>query len=118
MTNDKTENTEEKKTIKFKYVIPKDLRDFYVNGLWGGITPRNEIHMQFYTERHPIPKSKTYEIKDDKTLGDTLETDLGGDVVRVIQASIIFDMDTAISIRDWLNTNIDLIKKRIKSRGE
>ena len=29
--------------ITFRYVCPEDLRDLYVNGIYGGVTPRNEI---------------------------------------------------------------------------
>ncbi len=98
--------------IKFKYVIPEDLRDYYVNGMWGGVTPRGEIHMQFYNERHPIPKSITHKINNDTILGEVLEHDKGGDVVRAVQTSVVMDLSTAIAIRDWLNEKIDILQKQ------
>lgn len=92
--------------IKFKYVIPDHITDNYVNGVFGGTTPRQEIHMHFFSERNPIPKAFTLEVTEkDKSLKE-VEVIKGGDVVRLIQASIIMDITTAVSIRDWLNDRI------------
>jgi len=49
--------------VSFRYVYPDDLHDLYVNGLWGGVTPRNEIYVHFFSERHPIPKIVTHEVE-------------------------------------------------------
>lgn len=104
-----------KKTLTFRYVYPDDLRDYYVNGAWGGTTPRNEINMHFYSERRPIPKTVTHKIKDDETVGDQLKPpETGGDVVRLIQASVIMDIDTAIRIRNLLDSFIQHVQTQSK----
>lgn len=96
--------------ITFKYVYPDDLRDLYVNGLYGGVTPRKEIYAHFYSERHPIPKTITHDVKEDGTLGPEVNQEKGGDVVRFIQASVVMDLDTAISFQKWLSERIEYIK--------
>lgn len=101
---------EQKKEFTYKYVYPSDLRDYYVTGLYGGVTPRHEINIHFYNERHPIPKTATFEMAEDGTLTREIAVDLGGDAVRVIQTSITMDLGTAISIRNWLNDRIDFIQ--------
>jgi len=106
-----------KKEVKFKYVFPKDLRDYYINGAWGGVTPRKEIHMHLYSERHPIPKALVYEIKDDGSLGDEGAKVFGGDVVRLIQTSVVMDVGTAEAIRDWLTDKIKFIAKLKDNKG-
>lgn len=103
----------EHREITFKYVFPKDLRDYHVNGAWGGITPRNEIHMHFYSERHPIPKAIKYGIQDDGSL-DEGETVLEGDVIRLIQTSVVMDYSTAVAVRNWLTDKIEFIDKKNK----
>lgn len=109
----------DRKEVTFKYVYPSDLRDHYINGAWGGVTPRNEIHMHLYSERQPIPKEATYEVKKDGTTGDpTKPPETGGDIVRLIQTSAIMDVDTAIRIRDWLNKFIKHIEDDQKERKE
>ncbi|MDO9529873.1 MAG: hypothetical protein Q7J27_12065 [Syntrophales bacterium] len=105
----------DKKEVTFRYVYPNDLRDYYVNGAWGGATPRKEIYMHLYSERHPIPKTVTHEITDDGALGDQVKpAETGGDVVRLIQTSVIMDVDTAIRIRDWLDKFIKLTQAQTK----
>ena len=85
-----------KKSITFKYVYPEDLHDFYVNGVYGGITPRKEIYAHLYSERHPIPKQVIHEIDEDGMLGRQEFSEAGGDVVRLIQTSVVMDVKTAI----------------------
>lgn len=105
----------EKSKLKFKYVVPDNLRDLYVNGLWGGVTPRAEIHMQFYNERIPIPNLVTCEVGEKGKLSE-VDRDIGGDVVRVVQSSLVMDYSTAVAVRDWLNDRIKLVEAEIKKR--
>lgn len=109
-----------KQQIKIKYVIPDNMHDCYVNGAYGGISQRGEIHIHFYSERVPIPKSVTYTIDEqNKTLVQNGEAyDFGGDVLRLIQSSIVMDINTAISIRDWLDDKIKVINKERKESQE
>jgi hypothetical protein len=105
---------EKQSKITFKYVHPADLRDLYVNGLWGGVTPRGEIYAHFYSERHPIPNKSTHEIKDDGSFDRIGKTETGGDAVRIIQSSVTMDVQTAVAFRDWLTDQINVINKRIE----
>ena len=101
---------EENRKITFKYVYPEDLRDLYVNGIFGGVTPRKEIYAHLYSERHPIPKKVVHRVEKDGTLGPEEEIEKGGDVVRFVQASIIMDLPTAVAFRDWINGRIKYLE--------
>ena len=105
------------KKFVFKYVVPEEVRDLYVNGAWGGITPRNEIHMHLFSERSAIPEKVTHKINPDGTLSIESEVEFGGDFVRLIQASVVFDLKTAISIRNWINDKI-LFLEGLKEKKE
>lgn len=97
--------------LTFKYVYPENLRDLYVNGCWGGVTPRKEIHLHLFSERHPIPKSITHEIdKNTMSLGKEIAKEEGGNIVRLIQTSVIMDLSTAIAVRDWIDDKIKAIQ--------
>jgi hypothetical protein len=98
--------------LTFKYVYPENLRDLYINGCWGGVTPRKEIYMHLFSERHPIPKSVTHSV-DKKTmaLGKEIDKEEGGNVVRLIQTSVAMDISTAIAVRDWLDDKIKAVQK-------
>ena len=92
-----------KKEFTFKYIIPDHIQDCYVNGAFGGVTPRNEISMHLFCERHPIPKNIKHTINSDGSLSEKILIEQGGDAVRIIQSSVIMDENTAIAVRDWLN---------------
>jgi len=96
---------EKKSNASIKYVYPEHLRDLYVNGLWGGFTPRHEMYIHFFSQRNALPKTATHEIQDGK-LGKEVSLETGGDLVRLVQASIILDKSTALAFRDWLNEMI------------
>jgi len=102
----------QKKELTFKYIHPDRLRDCYVNGAWGGFTPRKEIHMHLYSERHPIPKASIHKINDDGTFDKKGENELGADVVRLIQSSVVMNIETAISLRNWLTMMINSVNEK------
>ncbi len=112
------DNKKKQAKFKFKYVIPDHLQDCYVNGAWGGVTPRGEIHMHLYSERHPIPLEITHNVKKNGTLGKSREVVMGGDVVRLVQSSMVFDLKTAIAIRDWLSKMIEAFEEQEKDKKE
>jgi len=105
-TKNKSTKKATKKEFTFKYVIPDHIQDCYVNGAFGGVTPRNEISMHLFCERHPIPKNIKHKIKADGSLSKEELREVGGDVVRIIQSSVIMDEHTAIAVRDWLNDRL------------
>ena len=43
------------KQIKFKYLYDKSYNPSYCTGGFGGTTPKNEIVLNFFMERQPIP---------------------------------------------------------------
>lgn len=90
----------------YKYVYPEDLRDLYVNGTIGGLTPRGELYMHLFSERHAFPKKMVCPIKDNKPDMSEAKVETGGNVVRLIQATIVMDINTAIAIRDWIDARI------------
>ena len=103
--------------VTFRYVCPEDLRDLYVNGLYGGITPRGEIYIHFYSERHPIPKKATHKLSDQGMPEKEADLELGGDVMRMVQSSISIDVNTAVAFRDWLTEKINFIHIEKKESG-
>jgi hypothetical protein len=111
-----SKNKKETKEFSFKYVIPDHIRDCHINGAYGGVTPRNEIAMHLFNERHPIPKLETHKIKADGTLSDEKVLTKGGDAVRLIQASVIMNVETAKAICDWLNSKIKFIEDTEKNK--
>jgi len=97
----------ERNKITFKYVIPEHIQDLYINGAYGGVGHAGSlIYMHVYSERRPIPKALTHALTDERRLGEELERKIGGDMIRLVQASLVMNIETARAIRDWLDEKI------------
>lgn len=96
--------------IKFKYRFDEAYNPVYINGVQGGVTPREMFVMNFYQERQPLPKTVTYDIDNGKlkhVIDSTpVEEDDTVSVVRFVETGITFSLDTAIELRDWLDMQI------------
>ena len=105
--------------LKFKYLFDKSYNPVYCTGGFGGLTPRNEIVLNFFMERHPIPYSETRAINLDGSIGPVLsmkpkEDENTAKVIRYVESGIIMDIQTAKEIRDWLNNNIEELEEQAK----
>ena len=113
---------ENKKTIQFQYVFPDNYNPVYCNGAYGGIATKGEIIMNFYLERMPVPKALTYEINDDGSLGNMLETepdDFGKKVIRYVSSGVVLSEMSAKAIYEWLGRQIcELESQKIAQKQE
>ncbi len=66
----KSDELESASSLKFKYKFSEDYNPVYVNGAFGGVTPNGELVLNFYLERHAIPKSQTMELAPGGRLGE------------------------------------------------
>lgn len=102
------------KNIKFKYVFDEQYTPTYISGGIGGVTPAKDIVLNFYFERHPIPYKETNKILENGSMElvsrdpevDTEELNF----IRHIENGIVMNLNTAKSIRDYLNQQIKLLE--------
>lgn len=100
--------------IAFDYIKTPDYREVHVDGAWGGLTPRGYIQMAIYNERLPIPQQTTFALKDNQ-LGDEVKEKrrTRQAIIRNVEVDLIMDLNTAESMRDWLDQHIQRLKERI-----
>jgi hypothetical protein len=91
------------------------MKDCYINGAYGGVTSRQEIVMQLFSERGPLPKQLNIEVEEDGSISKPGEPQFKADVIRLVQASLIMDAGTAKAIRDWLDDKIKYVSELNKS---
>jgi len=103
---DRENETGNQEVFTFKYIFPADLRELHVNGAYGGLAPDGTIRMDLFSERQAIPNSEKRVVKSDKTLGEVIEEDKKYQVVRIVQACIVFNATTAKSFVNWLKDRI------------
>jgi hypothetical protein len=93
-------------------------RVIWVDGAMGGITPGGQIHMAVYNERAPIPKSVFHAVQPNGQLGPE---NTGKRVVRTgffreVEADLMFNYETAVAIRVWLDEKIRLLEEHMKDK--
>ncbi len=90
--------------IRFEYKEEDHLKLNYAHGVWGGISPRGEIELNFYAESDKIPPYTECVIGQDGGLGPELssEEEHVRTIVRVISNKVILNRQTSYALKEWL----------------
>lgn len=112
----------EKETFEFKYKFPENYNPVYVNGAFGGVSSKGEIVVNFFLERHALPRSETHEIIQGKLSKDFKREpeNQSSSAIRYVEPGIILSLDHAKSIHNWLGEKIEqleLITKKMKKEN-
>lgn len=108
----------EKNEVLIHYLKTNNYKTVFVDGAYGGITPKGLLHMDLYLERHPIPKTSKIKIDDSGNLLDEEVQEKKQGIVREVQCGLAMDINTAISIRDWINTKLEQYEKLFKKNSK
>lgn len=94
---------EDMQKVDFRFIFDDDYRPSYANGAYGGLTPKGEVVINFFTERWAIPRKETDALLETGQLGAVLSTEPANlPVVRTISSGVIMSKETAKEIHDWL----------------
>jgi hypothetical protein len=104
------DKSEEFTELDIHYDRTSSYRTFHADGFRGGITPKQNVFIDFYVERPAAPKLVKHEVRDGK-LGP--ETKRGGrsGVVRSSEGGLIMNLNTALELYWWLEDQIDTAVK-------
>ena len=94
-------------SVKFRYEKSPAYQEARVDGLFGGITPKGEVHVYLYTEVLPMPTSIEHRLEQSGRLGSELARDIDRGIVRFVHAGITLDVETARSLRNWLDDKLE-----------
>lgn len=109
---------ETQKQIKIDYIFSEGYNPTYVNGAFGGLNPHGEIIINFFFERNALPKSQTYAIKEDGTLGDLIQKEDTRTIVRFVSNGITLNYDSAKAIHEWLGDRIKDLENKLNLKPE
>lgn len=105
------------KKINFKYKFTEDYNPEYINGAYGGVSPRGEIIVNFYFERTPIPYEENYNINKDGDivgLSKTHPKDHAANIIRYVPTGIVMNLESAKSVYQWLGEHIEALENENK----
>ena len=100
--------------ISFQYTYADYFRDYYANGVWGGINPHGEDIMNFFLEKNEPPEETKHRLTDANTLEEISRKPEKQLIVRELQAGIVLNLNVARSIRGWLDDKIRAMESTIE----
>ena len=117
---EKTDEEPRPRHVRFDYIKGQFFRVIHADGVVGGLTPRLDVHMDFWSERFPIPKQVVHALKEDGSLGEEVkaERQTRDAIVREVEAGVVLDVETARALRDWLNERIAEADKLLTERRQ
>jgi hypothetical protein len=109
----KKERMSEKQEITFHYIKSNNFSTHLATGGFGGLTVNGLINLNFFTDRAVIPLNQSFE-QDELNNLNILRSEGKSGAVREIFCGIIMDLNTAKSISDWLQIQIQNIENSKK----
>lgn len=87
-------------------------RQVHIDGAHGGITPTGFINVNFFSQRGAIPKGTEFEINEEGEISNPIKdiNDSKQGIVREFEFGTYMDINTCISIRDFLERKIEEYK--------
>ena len=111
MAKSKRKKNDFPKDIKIHYIKTHSYRTYHVDGAYGGLTPKGNLYCEFFIDRNVTPQTVVHEIDKDGRLGEVKEK-IGKDgFVRQIECGISLDMETAYTLKNWLEEKIKEYEK-------
>lgn len=106
--------------LRFDYIKSNLFRVIHVDGVFGGLSPNQKIHLSVWNERWPIPKQLSYKLTPEGMRGEEIkEARVSRDaVVREVETHLIMDVVVAKRIHIWLGEKIARAEEKEKARTE
>ena len=107
---------EAKSEIEFYYIKNNSYKTVHVDGAIGGISPKGKlINMAVYSERLPIPRQTTNQVLNGIVQANNETGRIQRDgIIREVETNLVFDIETAQALVDWLEDKISVVQKRSK----
>jgi len=122
-----TESEESKtlKKVRFIFDKPDDLEPIYVNGVYGGMSPRGDLTCHFFYESAEIPKEEKVGIVGGKPDFEDIERierieRKSTEVIyrREIRASLIIPVHQISSVANWMLDKLKASKIIVENEKE
>ncbi len=98
--------SDETPQLQFDFIKSPQYREIHVDGAFGGLTPRGLVSMSLYSERFAIPQSVWHDISKDGQISGEVRREGRKAIIRSVDATVIFDLETARAMHSWLSRAI------------
>jgi len=112
--DEKLKKEEIPKEIDIQYDFDPSYRIVAANGVYGGITPRGDMKIDFFVESLDVPHQVRNKVLPDGKLGEEISRSPGKRLVRRLQVGLILSINDAGRIADFIKQRIELVKAKAK----
>jgi hypothetical protein len=90
--------------VSFQFIKGAAYHVLHADGAYGGLTPRGNTFVCFYSERQPIPESVTHVVGPNGLLGDEIESErkVKPAVIREVDIGVMMDIHVTRALHQWL----------------
>lgn len=99
------------KSVTFIYQKTPNYHAYNVDGVFGGLSPKDKIFIEFFSEKFATPTVEKHDLLENGTLGKITEKEQEKGIIREIEMGVYLDIPTAISLANWLNQRIEQFKE-------
>lgn len=105
---DSKESGQVARTVLVHYRKSNFCRVIYASGVWGGSTPEGKIRMAIFSEKVAVPRSAAFGLDQGGRVLTIQETPTPQEqeIEREIEVEIMLDPQVALSVRNWLDRNL------------
>jgi hypothetical protein len=98
--------------LEFDFIKSNFFRVIHADGAFGGLGPRGDMHMQFFSERRAIPTKIVHAI-DGTKLGPEIKDkrESREAFVREVEVDVVMNMAQVRSLHKWLGDKIAEFQK-------
>lgn len=100
--------------LKIRYIKDKQGQPLYINGATGGLTPKGEISVSFFSDVPRIPDSQEFNLDNTgRVIGEIKSEDSASlkvddiSIDRHLTTEVFFSVQTAKDLQAWLGRQID-----------
>lgn len=106
-------------TIEFVFTKAPDYRVISANGIWGGVTPRGALKMDFTLDSQRTPDSVVHSVTPEGGLGPEIDRKPTERAVsRELQVGILLSIEHAENVASWILDKVKEAKARVGEGGE
>lgn len=88
------------KEVTFHYTKTPSYRSYHVSGVYGSLTPNGNLYCELFIDRNATPQTAVHELSEDGYLSGKPKKTIGKKgFIREIECGIIFDINTALSMK-------------------
>lgn len=93
---------EEQSEVNIQFTTSANHQTVFVNGIYGGMSPRGDLHVDLVADYSDRPRSQNFEINEDGSLGSQTGEKGGEGIIRERQVSVFMQPHNAFSIATWM----------------